>query len=203
MGDILKDRVAVITGAGGGIGSAEAVAMAAQGAKVVVNDTGVAHTKDNPHESADQTVETIKQAGGEAVGHSLDGEPAPARVGGQGSAVGSAHLVGALAGDDAHGGEVGLSAPGGGPQVRGRLVGRLSTWRVLGGPGLEVPVEDRDEGGAVPEDEALEVGRGDTGRQVAPDVVRHAVEDGLGAGRHVLSGGWFPAGKVTTGDRGF
>ena len=67
MGDMLKDRVAVITGAGGGIGSAEAVAMAAQGAKVVVNDTGVAHTKDNPRESADQTVEVIKQAGGEAV----------------------------------------------------------------------------------------------------------------------------------------
>jgi len=62
MGVLLKDRVAVITGAGGGIGSAEAVAMAAQGAKVVVNDTGVAHTKDNPHESADQTVEAINHA---------------------------------------------------------------------------------------------------------------------------------------------
>ena len=37
MGVLLKDRVAVITGAGGGIGSAEAVAMAAQGAKVVEN----------------------------------------------------------------------------------------------------------------------------------------------------------------------
>ena len=34
MGVLLKDKVAVITGAGGGIGSSEAIAMAAQGAKV-------------------------------------------------------------------------------------------------------------------------------------------------------------------------
>ena len=67
MGDILKDKVAVITGAGGGIGSAEAIAMAAQGAQVVVNDTGINHSSDNPHESADQTVEAIKRAGGKAV----------------------------------------------------------------------------------------------------------------------------------------
>ena len=67
MGDMLKDKVAVLTGAGDGIGSAEAVAMAVQGARVVVNDTGITHNKDNPHDSADQTVEAIKQAGGEAV----------------------------------------------------------------------------------------------------------------------------------------
>ena len=67
MGDMLEGKVAVITGAGGGIGSAEAISMAAQGAKVVVNDTGVTHSKDNPHDSADQTVDAIKQAGGEAV----------------------------------------------------------------------------------------------------------------------------------------
>jgi len=67
MGDMLKDKVAVITGAGGGIGSAEAIAMAAQGARVVVNDTGINHSRDNPHESADQTVEAIKRAGGKAI----------------------------------------------------------------------------------------------------------------------------------------
>ena len=67
MGYMLKDKVAVITGAGGGIGSAEAIAMAAQGAQVVVNDTGINHSKDNPHESANQTVVAIKRAGGKAV----------------------------------------------------------------------------------------------------------------------------------------
>ena len=76
MGDMLKGKVAVITGAGGGIGSAEAIAMAAQGAQVVVNDTGINHSSDNPHESADQTVEAIKRAGGKAVA-SYDGVAIP------------------------------------------------------------------------------------------------------------------------------
>jgi NAD(P)-dependent dehydrogenase (short-subunit alcohol dehydrogenase family) len=63
MGDMLKGKVAVITGAGGGIGAAEARAMAAQGAMVVVNDTGVTHGK----ASADETVKAVKDAGGKAV----------------------------------------------------------------------------------------------------------------------------------------
>ena len=63
MGDMLKGKVAVVTGAGGGIGSAEAIAMAAQSAAVVVNDTGVAHGKN----SADETVKKITAAGGKAV----------------------------------------------------------------------------------------------------------------------------------------
>jgi 3-oxoacyl-[acyl-carrier protein] reductase len=67
MGDMLKGKVAVITGAGGGIGSAEAIAIAAQGAMVVVNDNGVAGRSKNPHDSANQTVQRIKSAGGKAV----------------------------------------------------------------------------------------------------------------------------------------
>jgi NAD(P)-dependent dehydrogenase (short-subunit alcohol dehydrogenase family) len=65
MGDMLKGKVAVITGAGGGIGSAEARAMAAQGAFVVVNDINV--NGKNPHETADQTVAAVIKAGGKAV----------------------------------------------------------------------------------------------------------------------------------------
>ena len=40
MGDRLKDKVAIVTGAGRGIGKGEALALASEGAKVVVNDFG-------------------------------------------------------------------------------------------------------------------------------------------------------------------
>jgi NAD(P)-dependent dehydrogenase (short-subunit alcohol dehydrogenase family) len=68
MGDLLMGRVAVVTGAGKGLGQAEAIAMAAQGARVVVNDLGVATdgtgASRNP---ADEVVAKIKQNGGQAV----------------------------------------------------------------------------------------------------------------------------------------
>lgn len=41
VGEMLRDRVAVVTGAGRGIGRGVALAMAAAGAAVVVNDYGV------------------------------------------------------------------------------------------------------------------------------------------------------------------
>jgi len=60
----LAGKVAVITGGGGGIGGAVAMEMAAEGAKVVVNDFG----KDEKGKSyADIKVEEIKKAGGMAV----------------------------------------------------------------------------------------------------------------------------------------
>ena len=68
MSDMLKGRVVVITGSGNGLGRAEAIAMAAQGAKVVVNDLGTSHDGIGASsEDADKVVETIKKAGGEAI----------------------------------------------------------------------------------------------------------------------------------------
>ena len=65
---LLDGKVAIITGAGGGIGRQHAVLFAKEGAKVVVNDLGGdRHGGGKGGEMADATVEEIKKAGGEAV----------------------------------------------------------------------------------------------------------------------------------------
>ncbi len=62
-------RVAVITGAGGGLGRAYALELARRGAKVVVNDFGGARDGEGQGSAspADQVVQEIKKLGGEAV----------------------------------------------------------------------------------------------------------------------------------------
>jgi NAD(P)-dependent dehydrogenase (short-subunit alcohol dehydrogenase family) len=57
-------RVAIVTGAGGGLGREHALALAARGAKVVVNDFAPAHGSASP---ADAVVQQIRAAGGEAI----------------------------------------------------------------------------------------------------------------------------------------
>lgn len=62
------DRVAVITGAGRGLGREYALLLAARGAKVVVNDVGAALSGDGVDATpAEEVVREIKAAGGEAI----------------------------------------------------------------------------------------------------------------------------------------
>jgi len=65
---LLDGKVVIITGAGGGIGRAHALAFAKEGAKVVVNDLGGDRAGGGKgSEMADRVVEEIKAAGGDAV----------------------------------------------------------------------------------------------------------------------------------------
>jgi NAD(P)-dependent dehydrogenase (short-subunit alcohol dehydrogenase family) len=65
---LLDGKVAVITGAGRGIGRCHALAFAKEGAKVVVNDVGCDRSGNEEDSSvAEKLVEEIRAAGGEAV----------------------------------------------------------------------------------------------------------------------------------------
>jgi NAD(P)-dependent dehydrogenase (short-subunit alcohol dehydrogenase family) len=70
MAGLLEGKVTIITGAGGGIGRAEALLFAKEGAKVVVNDVGGTRSGEGASSSmADAVVDEIKKAGGQAVAH--------------------------------------------------------------------------------------------------------------------------------------
>ena len=61
------DKVAIVTGAGGGIGKEHALELARRGAKVVVNDLGGNVDGSGASDAANEVVELIKSEGGAAI----------------------------------------------------------------------------------------------------------------------------------------
>jgi NAD(P)-dependent dehydrogenase (short-subunit alcohol dehydrogenase family) len=69
---LLDGRVAIVTGAGHGIGRGHALELAKEGAKVVVNDLGGSLSGEGSGRDADLTVALIRERGGEATANYAD-----------------------------------------------------------------------------------------------------------------------------------
>ena len=98
MSDIRFDgKVAVVTGAGGGLGRCHALELARRGAKVVVNDLGGSVDGSGGNsEAAEKVVEEIKALGGEAIanGSSVSDDAGVAKLFEEtNAAFGAAHIV--------------------------------------------------------------------------------------------------------------
>ncbi len=81
---LLDGKVAVVTGAGRGIGREEALVLAGEGARVIVNDVGAGlhgEVGADVH-PAEEVVELIKKNGGEAT---VNGDDISSWAGGKGS----------------------------------------------------------------------------------------------------------------------
>ncbi len=72
LNGLLNGRVAIVTGAGRGIGRAHALELARQGAAVVVNDFGVSLAGEKTESPADAVVAEIEAMGGRAVANGAD-----------------------------------------------------------------------------------------------------------------------------------